>query len=180
MKDQPETRPESRTLSRLPRATLSSHIDSSPLTANNMGIQEAMKLLGILSALLCSVLSCPLLLAGQGSRSVPGAAQELYPDQGYLSATRYANRYFGFAFDLPADVHLQPVPQPVARDGRIQMLQLAGPPPAYAAVSIVAFSSRAKSPDAKAILQKALEQERFRGAEQLRGLSKTTLAGHLF
>jgi len=140
-----------------------------------------MKLLGILSALLCSVLSCPPLLAGQGSRSVLGAAQELYPDQGYLSATRYANRYFGFAFDLPADVQLQPVPQPVARDGRIQMLQLAGPPPAYAAVSIVAFPPRSKTAvDAKAILRKALDQELLFGVEELHGLSKIALAGHQF
>jgi len=141
-----------------------------------------MKLPGILSALLLSVLSCPVLLSAQGPPTAltPAAAQEIYPDQGYLSATRYASRFFGFVFDLPPDARLEPVPQPVARDGRIQMLQLAGPPPTYAMVSIVAFSLRAKSLDAKVILQKALEQERFHGAEQLRGLSKATVAGHLF
>jgi hypothetical protein len=142
-----------------------------------------MKLPGILSALLCSVLSCPVLLSGQSPQaaSMPGAVQEVYPDQGYLSATRYANRYFAFVFDLPPDAQLEPVPQPAARDTRIQMLQLAGPPPAYAAVTIVAFPARAKSSlDAKAILQKSLEQELLYGVEELHGLSKTTLAGRLF
>src|SRR5271157_2026175 len=131
-----------------------------------------MKVPGISSAILYSLLSCPLLLGGQAppSTSMPASAQDLYPDQGYLSATRYANRYFGFAFDLPADVQLQPVPQPVARDGRIQMLQLAGPPPAYAAVSIVAFPPRSKTAvDAKAILRKALDQELLFGVEELHG-----------
>jgi hypothetical protein len=140
-----------------------------------------MKFPGICFAILCSVVICPLLLSGQASPSPSTAPQDLYPDQGYLSATRYTNRYFGFAFDLPADVRLEPVPQPVARDGRIQMLQLAGPPPAYAVVSIVALPLRAKTaPDAKAILRKALEQELFYGVEELHALSKTTLAGHLF
>jgi hypothetical protein len=140
-----------------------------------------MKVLRICSAILCSILSCPLLLNGQASPSPSTGSQDLYPDQGYLSATCYANRYFGFAFDLPADVQLQPIPQPVARDDRIQVLHLAGPPPAYATVSIVAFPLRGKTaPDAKAILHKALEQELFRGIEELHGLSKTTLTGHLF
>src|SRR5271157_2423417 len=119
---------------------------------------------GICSAILCSVLSCPLSLSGQASpsTSTPAAAQDLYPDQGYLSATRYANRYFGLAFDLPSDVQLQPVPQPVARDGRIQILQLAGPSPAYAVVSIFAFPLRAKTTaDAKVVLRKGLDQELF-------------------
>jgi len=138
---------------------------------------------GICSAILCSVLSCPLSLSGQASpsTSTPAAAQDLYPDQGYLSATRYANRYFGLAFDLPSDVQLQPVPQPVARDGRIQILQLAGPSPAYAVVSIFAFPLRAKTTaDAKVVLRKGLDQELFYGVEELHGLSKITLAGHLF
>ncbi len=139
-----------------------------------------MKLLGVFPALLCSVLGCPLLAAGQVSQSMP-TAQELYPDQGYLSSTRYASRYFGFAFDFPADVQLQAVPQPVARDGRIQMLRLAGPPPANAVVSIVAFPPQSRgTADAKALLRKYLEQELLYGVEELHGLSKTALAGHLF
>src|SRR5271165_6495126 len=156
-------------------------VDSSTSTANNKGTRDAMKFSGICFAILCLVVGCPLLLSGQASPSPSTTPQDLYPDQGYLSATRYANRYFGFAFDLPADVQLQPVPQPVARDGRIQMLQLAGPPPAYAAVSIVAFPPRSKTAvDAKAILRKALDQELLFGVEELHGLSKIALAGHQF
>src|SRR5271167_4613490 len=140
-----------------------------------------MKLSGFRSALLCSILGCPLCMNGQTPQDTsPPAAQEVYPDQGYLSATRYASRYFRFAFDLPPDAQLEPVPQPVPRDGRIQLLQLGGPPPAYASVSIVAFPLHGKMPlDAKGILHAALEQERLQGAEQLHGVSKTTLAGHL-
>ncbi len=141
-----------------------------------------MKLLGVLAALLCSFLSCPL-LSGQAlpASSASAAVQETYPDQGYLSPTRYVNRYFGFAFELPPDVRLEPIPQPVARDSRIQILQLGGPPPAYASVSIFAFPLRAKpSTDAKVVLRKALDQELFYGVEELHGLSKTTLEGHQF
>ncbi len=141
-----------------------------------------MKLPGVLAALLCSFLSCPL-LSGQAvpASSAPAAAQEVYPDQGYLSPTRYVNRYFGFAFELPADLRLEPIPQPVARDSRIQILQLGGPPPAYAFVSIFALPLRAKpSTDAKVVLRKALDQELFYGVEELHGLSKTMLDGHQF
>ena len=141
-----------------------------------------MKLSGILSALLSMVLSCPLLLSGQPTQptSTPTPGQRVYPDEGYLSATRYVNAYFGFAVDFPSDLQLEPIPQPVARDNRIQLLQLGGPPPEYASVSIVAFPLRAKTLDAKVLLRKALDQELLRGVEELHGLSKTTLAGHLF
>ena len=71
--------------------------------------------------------------------------------------------------------------EPVATDGRIQLLQLGGPAPADAAVSIVALPPGGRGPlDAKAVLRKALDQELFRGVEELRGLSKTMLAGHQF
>jgi hypothetical protein len=142
-----------------------------------------MKLPGILTALLGLILSCTPLLKGQASQSTPTVAPtpDVYPDQGYLSPTRYVSRYFGFAFDLPPNAQLAPVPQAVGRDGRVQILQLGGPPPAYATVSIVAFPSRMKSPpDSKTILRKALDQELYKGVEELHGLSKTTLAGHLF
>ncbi len=142
-----------------------------------------MKLPGILSALLVSLLSYPLLggEAPQAASTVP-AAQKLYPDQGYLSATRYTNRYFGFAVDLPPDLRLEPVPQPVARDNRIQLLQLAGPPPESPVISMMAFPLRSKPTvvDAKVLLRKALDQELFTGVEELHGLSKMTFAGHLF
>lgn len=140
-----------------------------------------MKLQGVLSVLLGSCLSCPLLLSGQAAPATP-AAQQVYPDQGYLSPTCYANRYFGFAFTFPSDVKLEPVPQPVTRDGRIQILQLAGPPPEYPSVSIVAFPLRSKptAVDGKAILRKGLDQELMYGVEELHGLSKAMLAGHPF
>lgn len=141
-----------------------------------------MKLTGVFSALLGSVLSCTLLLGGQElpNASTPAASQGLYPEQAYLSSTHYANRYFGFVFDLPPDAQLEPVPQPAAGDSRIQMLQLGGPPPAYAAVSIFALPMRARTTDAKLVLHKALDQEILYGVEQLHGFSKTTLAGHQF
>jgi hypothetical protein len=139
-----------------------------------------MKLPGILSVVVGSCLS-PLLLSGQATPTPP-ATQQVFPDQGYLSSTCYTSRYFGFAVNFPPDVKLEPVPQPVARDGRIQMLQLAGPPPEYPAVSIVAFPVRAKPTviDAKTILRKGLDQELLYGVEELHGLSKTALAGHQF
>src|SRR5271166_1594626 len=140
-----------------------------------------MKRLDILSVIAVACLSCPWLLSGQAAPATP-TAQQVYPDQGYLSSTCYANRYFGFAVNFPPEVKLEPVPQPVARDGRIQTLQLAGPPPEYPTVSIVAFPLRSKPTvvDAKAILRKGLDQELMYGVEELHGLSKTTLAGHQF
>lgn len=144
--------------------------------------RDAMKLPALLAAHLCSFLICPLLSGQTVSTSSPQpAAQEVYPDQGYLSPTRYVNRYFGFAFELPADLRIEPIPQPVARDARIQILQLGGPPPTYASVAIFAFPLRAKpSTDAKVVLRKTLDQELFYGVEELHGLSKTTLDGHQF
>ena len=72
-------------------------------------------------------------------------------------------------------------PQPVATDGRIQLLQLGGPPPADAAISIVALPPAGRGPlDPKTVLRRALDQELFRGVEELHALSKITLAGHQF
>ena len=142
-----------------------------------------MKLFGVLSALLGWVLACPLCLNGQTTQitSTPKAVPDIYPDQGFLSATRYVNRYFGFGFDIPVDLGLVPVPQPVPRDGRIQLLQLGGPPPAYALISIVAFPLHGRlALDAKGILRQALDQELNTGVEELHGLSKTLVAGHVF
>ena len=76
---------------------------------------------------------------------------------------------------------MQPIPEPVAGDGRIQLLQLGGTAPADATVSIAALPPGGRGAlDAKAILRKALDQELFRGVEELRGLSKAMLAGHQF
>ncbi|MFI5116504.1 MAG: hypothetical protein ACHP8B_07365 [Terriglobales bacterium] len=141
----------------------------------------------IAAAVLGCFLSCPSFLNGQTTPSAPGSiaraasAEQHYPEQAYLAPTRYSNGFFGFSFELPADAHLEPISQPVAADGRIQLLELGGPPPADAAVSIVAFPPRGQaSPGAKALLRKALDQELFRGVEELRALSKTMVAGHQF
>src|ERR1019366_1728731 len=141
----------------------------------------------IVAAVLGCLLSGPFILNGQttpsaagSTTSVPSAAQP-YPEQAYLSPTRYTNGFFGFSFELPADAHLEPIPQPVAADGRIQVLELGGPPPADAEGSIVALPPHGREAvEAKALLRKLLDQELFRGVEELRGLSKTTLAGHQF
>jgi hypothetical protein len=129
----------------------------------------------------------PFFLDGQTAPSTPRSAageahaERRYPEQAYLSPTRYTNEFFGFSFDLPADAHLEPIPEPVATDGRIQLLQLGGPPPGDASVSIAALPPAGRGPlDAKGVARKALDQELFRGVEELRGLSKTTLAGHQF
>jgi hypothetical protein len=144
-----------------------------------------MRLQAIVSALVVCLLSCPLFSNGQAAPSATGSTtsstERRYPEKAYLSPTRYTNEFFGFSFDLPADAHLEPIPEPVAADGRIQLLQLGGPAPADAAISVVAIPPVGKNGlDAKATLRKALDQELFRGVEELRGLSKTTLVGHQF
>ncbi len=146
-----------------------------------------MRLPAIVLALLGCLLSCPFFLNGQAASSATGpvansaAAASRYPEQAYLSPTRYANEFFGFAFDLPANARLLPIPEPVAPDGRIQLLQLGGPAPDDASVSIAALPPGGRGAlDAKVVLRRALDQELFRGVEELRGLSKTTLAGHQF
>jgi hypothetical protein len=146
-----------------------------------------MSLLAIVSAVLGCLLSCPLFLIAQaaslgaGSTVNSAPAAQPYPEQAYLSATRYTNEFFGFSLDLPSAAHLLPIPEPVASDGRIQLLQLGGPAPADASVSIAALPAAGRvALDAKAVLRKTLDQELFRGVEELRGLSKTMLAGHQF
>jgi hypothetical protein len=146
-----------------------------------------MTLQSIISATLGCLLIWPQLGYSQavpsaaGPVTAPAAAAGRYPEQAYLSPTRYTNEFFGFSFDLPADAHLEPIPEPVATDGRIALLQLGGPAPADASVSIAAFPPAGRGPlDAKAFLRKALDQELFRGVEELRALSKTTLGGHQF
>jgi hypothetical protein len=104
-----------------------------------------------------------------------------YPEQGYLSASHYLNQYFNFIFDLPPDVHLVPIPQSASRDGSLQLLELGGPPPLDPEISIAAIPvATGNNQDAKALLRYSLDQELYRGVEELRGLSKTELSGHLF
>lgn len=127
---------------------------------------------------LAVVLLCPFLLSGQAT---PPAPDHRYPDQAYLSPSRYSNPYFGFTFELPPEAQLRPVPRAVASDGRLQLLAMGGPPPADAEISIVAFPEQPKfGTDAKSMLRHDLNQELFIGVEELRSLSKTSLGGHQF
>jgi hypothetical protein len=104
-----------------------------------------------------------------------------YPEQGYLSPSRYTNLYFNFTFDLPSDAHLHPMALPASRNGNIQVLELAGPPPADAEIAIVAIPiASAGKQDGKVYLRRSLDQELYRGVEELRGLSKINIANHQF
>ncbi len=104
-----------------------------------------------------------------------------YPEQAYLSASRYVSQYFDFSFELPQSAELRPMPEPVARDGSIQLLELDGPPPADAEISIAAIPTASGSKqDAKTLLRYELDQELYRGVEELRGLSKANFGGHQF
>ncbi len=138
----------------------------------------------IVAVMFGCLLSLPFALNGQAPPSAgaskPAPAAQHYPEEAYLSATRYTNGFFGFSLELPAAAHLEAVAEPVAHDERIQLLELGGPAPLNAEISIAAFPPRREAPDARTRLRKALDQELFRGVEELRGLSKTMLAGHLF
>jgi hypothetical protein len=117
-----------------------------------------------------------MMLVGQ---SQPPA--ERYPDQGFLSESRYTNLYFGFSFDFPADAQLQPVHRPVAADGHLQLLELDSAAPQHLTIAITAFERRAKNDlGAKQMLRKELDNELFYGVEELHGLSKTSIAKHQF
>ncbi len=137
-----------------------------------------------LCALLCFVLSGMISLTAQTSPSAAPAvtsSQSSYPEQAYLSASRYVSQYFDFSLNLPRELRLQPIPQAAARDGSIQLLELGGPPPLDAEISICAIpTAGGKNQDAKTLLRYALDQELYRGVEELRGLSKSSFAGHEF
>ena len=103
------------------------------------------------------------------------------PEDAFLSITRYTNSYFGFEFEFPAEAQLSPVPMPATRDRRIQLLEMIGPAPQHAAVSIFAYEYKGKNwTDAKGILRKELDQDLYTGVEELHGLSKTTIDGRQF
>lgn len=137
-----------------------------------------------LCALLCFVLIGMISLTAQTSPSAAPAvtsSQSSYPEQAYLSASRYVSQYFDFSWNLPSELRLQPTPQAAARDGSIQLLELGGPPPLDAEISICAIpTAGGKNQDAKTLLRYALDQELYRGVEELRGLSKSSFAGHEF
>jgi hypothetical protein len=132
------------------------------------------------STSLLAILFWPALFWAQ-TQPASQAAAVRYPDQGFLSDSRYTNQYFGFAFDFPAGVSLQPVHRPVAPDGGAQLLELAGPSPHHAVISITAQPRTDKrDPDAKQLLRKELDNELFYGVEELRGLSKISIGKHQF
>jgi len=137
-----------------------------------------------ITAFLSVLLSGSLCLAAQNPpRTTAGgkASDEPYPEEGFLSASRYISQYFSFSFEIPSDAHLQPMPQPTARDGSIQLLELDGPAPADAQISISAIpTAAAKGDDAKLLMRNALDQELYRGVEELRAVSKANLSGHPF
>jgi len=133
------------------------------------------------AACLCWVIAAAACLFGQSTEAARATAAEAgYPEQAYLSATRYVNQYFGFSFDLPLDAHLHPVPEPAARDGSVPLLDLAGPAPADAEIAIAAIPTVGGKNDARMLLRQMLDQELYRGVEELHGLSKARLSGHQF
>jgi hypothetical protein len=61
------------------------------------------------------------------------------------------------------------------------LLELVGPPPADPEISISAIpTSTGRDQDAKARMRFELDQELFRGVEEIRGLSKANFSGHQF
>ena len=115
------------------------------------------------------------------SASAKSAVAELDPEDAFLSSTRYTNAYFGFEFEFPSDARLKPIPMPASLNRCIQLLQLGGPSPQRAGVSICAYEYKGKNwTDAKGILRQQLDQDLFTGVEELHGLSKTTIDGHQF
>jgi len=141
----------------------------------------------IFGALMALVLSAAAPIVGQSQSAAPAAKSPApaldssYPEQGYLSPSRYTNQYFGFTFELPSDAHLRPTPLPASRNGNIQVLELDGPPPADAEIFIAAIpTANGNKLDAKTYLRETLNQELYRGVEELRGLTKASFANHQF
>ncbi len=139
---------------------------------------------GVRTLFLCCVIGTAASLAAQTGSSTPpraSAADSSYTEQAYLSASRYVNQYFGFSFDLPAEAHLHAQPAPAARDGSVPLLDLTGPAPADAEIVIAAIPrANRKADDARVLLRQALDQELYRGVEELHGLSKASFSGHQF
>jgi hypothetical protein len=130
---------------------------------------------------------CVLAVASLGQTSSiasPSSHPEEFgqdPEDAFLSSTSYTNVFFGFAFELPAGAGLRPMPQPASTDRRIQLLELAGFAPGYAGVSISAYEYKNKNyTDAKTLLRRDLDQELFSGVQELHGMSKVNVNGHLF
>ena len=139
----------------------------------------------LISPVILLMLGGAVCLVAQSKTSAPTAASKAddssYPEKAYLSPERYTNEYFDFTFELPPDAHLRPQALPASRNGNIQVLELGGPPPADAEISIAAIpTASGNKQDAKAYLRESLDQELYRGVEELRGLSKANIAQHQF
>ena len=145
-----------------------------------------MRLRRELSVILICWLGCAWASAQAQKVSSPlpatqNAIAESDPEDAFLSATRYTNAYFGFELELPPQARLAPIPMPASGDRRIQLLELLGPAPQHAIISISAYEYKGKNwTDAKGILRRELDRDLFAGVEELHGLSKTTIDGHQF
>ncbi len=130
---------------------------------------------------LCGAVSVAAQSSTPASAASSQADDSIYPEKAYLSPDRYTNEYFHITFELPPDGHLLPQSLPTSRNGNIQVLELSGPPPADAEISITAIPTASGSKqDAKTYLRAELDQELYRGVEELRGLSKANIAQHQF
>ena len=119
--------------------------------------------------------------ADQPSASSPAAQPaKHYPDDGLLSNYRYANAFFGFSIDLPADAALRPIPASNPVDGSIALLETIGSSPHRSVIAISAYPSGDKGPTARQLLRRELDDELSIGVEELHPLTKTSIAGHSF
>ena len=161
-----------------------------PLTPALLGLTIGFGFVGmsvrraLLVALIC-VVGCIWVVAQSQPQppptpvSSPVSGQN--PEDAYLSPTAYANAYFGFEFEFPADAKLKPIAMPTSMDRRIQLLEMIGGAPQHAVVSISAYEYKNKNyTDAKGILRRELDQDLFVGVEELHGMAKTTIGGHQF
>ncbi|MBV8456683.1 MAG: hypothetical protein JO122_08730 [Acetobacteraceae bacterium] len=134
---------------------------------------------------------CACSLAAYGVGRDNGAAQpgtnapatdptKHYPDEGLLSNYRYANAFFGFAIDLPADAGLRPIPTSNPADGSIALLETLGSSPYRSVIAIFAYTSGDRAPGARLLLRHELDEELSIGVEELHSLSKTSISGHQF
>ena len=136
------------------------------------------------ACLCCSLAGCGFAYASAGDESVatsaPSATPARYPDDALLSNYRYANAYFGFSVDLPADAGLRPVPTSNPLDGSIALLETIGSSQQRCMMAISAHPASNKGPDARLLLRRELDEELSIGVEELHGLTKTSIAGHPF
>ena len=138
----------------------------------------------VCGAIVACVLAAQICLFGQAkspAQTPVPADDSSYPEQAHLSPERYTNEYFDFSFEIPPEARLRPIALPASRNGNILVLELAGPPPADAEISIIAVpTATANKQDAKTYMREELDQELYRGVEELHGLSKANIAQHQF